>query len=46
MPACACAPEGDDGESEDGGVDPELSLPEPGRFSLLNALDVVVPADG
>ena len=39
-PVCSTAPAGDDGDSEEGGVDPELSLPEPGRFSLLNALDV------
>merc|ERR1719507_742192 len=42
-PAPVC---GDDGDSEEGGVDPELSLPEPGRFSLLNALDVFAAVDG
>ncbi len=28
---------GDEGESDDGGVDPELSLPDPGLFSRLKA---------
>ena len=41
-PAAPGAPvAGEDGDSEEGGVDPELSLPEPGRLSLLNALEVV-----
>ena len=45
-PPPATAVCGDDGDSEEGGVDPELSLPEPGRFSLLNALEVFAEVVG
>jgi hypothetical protein len=32
---------GEDGDRDEGGVDPELSLPDPGRLSRLKAAEVL-----